>query len=310
MLMSTRNIKIAIVAVFISILSSGVALAQDSNPVFNNFVIPYGPTAPLARGCQIELDVSEANNLYADSGPWGKIIMNFEETRFEVSLRHAISTPLDDVVKLEAGGTVPLHAIWGGFLDGFLDAYHTILGVNKNPVGQQFRVRLETQFGGSAKKLLDHDVYGFGDPLLWLGASRDQLFGKLVVKLPLGNAQDFLGAGFVIVGGTVGWTERTWGVTGVFSVPLSDKSVLEGVTILPSAGVVVWFKPDYDGVPDIMRGLTSKVSATTSPLSTGGVFATIAVSLRFELGGFTFAEDLTRGLPDVVFGGHLELPCP
>jgi hypothetical protein len=307
------------VLVLLAFLSLGCIARADENgnPVFGPLLLPFDPILPLSTPCAIGLRFMIANNLSGDTGDWGLIAINVEEWRLELSLRHSLGVV--DGQALEGGAQFGIKALWGGILDVPLDWFHQLLGVGANPRGQQNQVLIYAQFGNdNPARLLADTAIGLTDPLIYLGgASRVMdvgvLFWKVQAQLPLGDPSRFLGAGVPVVGGSLGFQGWNYGLTVNTSLPLEGvgrSRVFDGVVARPTLGVQIWYEPRWDFLPEFLRGFRAELGFVTSPLEVPSFFGYPVLTIRIGFGGFGFAEDITSGLPDVVFDQRLLFGCP
>jgi hypothetical protein len=308
-----------LVLAWLAFLSFGcIALADENgNPVFGPLLLPFDPIQPLSTSCAIGVRFMIANNLSGDTGDWGLVAINVEEWRLEFSLRHSLGVA--DGQALEGGAQFGIKALWGGILDVPLDWFHRLLGVGTNPPGQQNQVLVYAQFGkDNPARLLTDTAIGLTDPLIWLGgASRvtdvGVLFWKVQAQFPLGDSSRFLGAGVPVVGGSLGFQGWNYGLTVNTSLPLEGIGRLrayDGTFTKPTLGVQIWYEPRWDFLPEFLRGFRAELGFVTSPLEVPPFFGYPMLTVRIGFGGFGFAEDITAGLPDVVFDQRLAVVCP
>lgn len=278
---------------FASLLLLGSALAQEVfAPLPGSFFLPLDhPPGP--EGCVVRWGLALANHLTYASGPWGEVGFDLEELRLELGLGHRRGA-------WEATLGWPLSLYYGGFLDYLLDPLHTALGLPKNEV--QGQVLLFARRGGEERRW-EGATWGVRDPYLrldlYLGEGR--LFGGLA--LPLGSPQRFLGSGGFRVLLGAGWRWEGGEVLGGVFWPLGDQLGLAPFPYGPAASALL--RLEGVGVP----GLGLEVQGFWGPLREAGPFAQ-GFALRFRYGGLSFAEDLSRGLPDVVFAWRSVGSCP
>lgn len=299
----------------IVLLALGVARAgENGNPLIAPYQLPFYPFTPMSGSCNIGARFMIANNLQGETGDWGTISINLEEWRLEFALRQSIGALEDQ--QFEVGAQFSLKALWGGILDVPLDAFHSLLGVGKNPDGQQNQVLLYAQFGSGAPRQITDTTIGLGDPVLWIaGASPSDGFGtwfyKLQFQLPLADASRFLGAGVGVFGGSVSYNAWNWGATANLSIPLEgSRSLFEGTRVRPNLGFLVWYEPRFDFLPGFLQTFRVELSLVTNPFPISSRINTPALGIRIGFGGFGFSEDITPGPPDAIFDQRLEFGCP
>lgn len=299
----------------ISLLALGVARAgENGSPLVAPYQLPFYPFVPMNGSCAIGGRFMIANNLQGETGNWGAIAINLEEWRLEFDLRQSLGALEDQ--NFEAGAQFSIKALWGGILDVPLDAFHRLLGVGRNAPGQENQVFLYAKFGDGAAREITDTTIGLGDPVLWLaGASPSDGFGawfyKLQFQLPLGDSSRFLGAGVFVLGGSVGYNAWNWGATANLSLPLEGaQSVFEGTRLQPNLGVLVWYEPRWEFLPEFLRNFRVEITFVTNPFPISSRINTPALSLRIGFGGFGFTEDITPGPPDVIFDQREEFGCP
>ncbi len=259
----------------------------------------------MTNGCTLAAHAFIANNLTGDKGDWGFILINLEEWRLEMSLRQTFNlagTPT------ELGIMLPVRAFWGGLLDLPLDGYHAILGIPGNPPDERYQVKLIAFVNGQIFSMYDPAI-GFADPMLWASAKIAQNFSATFqLRLPLGDATKLLGAGATIMGGTLSYTEKNWGAQFMLSFPYTNQSAMAGIAVQPSWGLRAWHKPGW--LPAPWSRLSLELNLQSSPLVVPGTWGAWQIGLVVRLDDFGFTEDLTRGLPDVVFDQAFSIGCP
>ncbi|WP_245606122.1 hypothetical protein [Thermus amyloliquefaciens] len=183
-------------------------------------------------------------------------------------------------------------------MDYFLDPLHTVLGLPKNEV--QGQVLLFARRGEEERRW-EGATWGFRDPYLRLDLYLQQgrLFGALA--LPVGASQRFLGSGGFRALLGAGW-RWAGGDAGGVVWPLGEQPGLAPFPYGPAASALLRLEEVW--VP----GLGLEVQGFWGPVREAGPF-TQGFALRFRYGGWAFAEDLTRGLPDVVFSWGTVSPC-
>jgi hypothetical protein len=279
------------------VLACGWAGAQREiwNPISAPYLPPLGEK-PLEHACQLRLGAALANYLTYDSGDWGEIGADLEELRLTPGLYQG--TPWG-----EFGVQVPFMLYYGGVLDSILNPIHQALGQPHSPSPPRTLLYLRDEAGN--QRGIDSPAMGIGDPvLIWGRLASDGVWGRLSLALPLGDPGRFLGSGGFRFALSLGWESEFWGLTGQLVVPFGQQPVFRSFGTRPSVGGRFW-----TGLPWGLPGRL-ELQASTSPMVVGGHFASTTVALRYVWDGFSFSEDLTAGLPDVVFAAERGWPCP
>lgn len=271
----------------------GVGWAQEVfSPLPGNFLVPLSPPEEYL-GCRLHLRLALANHLSYASGSWGELGFDLEEIRAELGIG----------LREEAWGLglfFPLSLYYGGVMDYVLDPLHQVLGLPRNLV--QGQVLLFARKGGEERRW-EGSVWGPRDPYLRLDLNLGQTKAIGAVAFPLGSVERFLGSGGtrILLGG--GWEEKTIRVWGGVLWPLGPQPGLEPFSYGPALmGALRW---EILGVGP----LALEVHGFVGPLREAGPFAQ-GLILKFSYGQLSFAEDGSRGLPDVVFSWRVSAPCP
>ncbi|MDO8784827.1 MAG: DUF3187 family protein, partial [Syntrophales bacterium] len=255
-----------------------------------------------------------------DSNPRESIVLDGETARFTFLARHAFSTRLEGAVK------IPLINHGGGFLDSFIENYHTTFGFPQGGRDQAPRNRLlyRYQRNGSDTLRLDTSGSGIGDVALttafqfYNGGDKKQraLALNFGVKLPTGDTDELRGSGSTDISLWInGGTESTfatgrWGAYGAAGMLY----MTEG-DVLP-AQQKKWVGFGSMGLGWIpVKWIALKVQADAhTPFFSGSDLDEIAANaLQLIIGGtIGFSEETTLDLgvsedlivktsPDVVF---------
>lgn len=279
-----------------SVATAVMVAVEVWNPFAGLFLPPVG-RPPLPEGCRVGVELALASHLSYSSGPWGELGVDAEEAR--VGLRLSQAGPAG-----EFSVYLPLRLFYSGVLDGPLNLYHGVVGEPKvNPPGTP-RTLVFYRLNTGMKRRIDQPVFGVGDPVLgWGLVGPEGSWGRVSLALPVGDPAAFMGAGSARLALAAG-VDRYWGGLAVQAVwPLAPPPALEGLEPRPTLGARVWAQLPF--------GLDGRVEVQvqSSPLGVGDAFAGTTVALKVVLYGFTFAEDATPALPDVVLGKSFEWNC-
>lgn len=273
----------------------GLAQREIWNPISGSYLPPVGER-PLGRSCQIRLGVAIANYLSLSAGDWGEIGIDLEELRLTPGFYQG--TPGG-----EFGVQVPLRLYYGGLLDYILNPIHQALEQPYSPSPPRTLLYLRDAAGN--QRGIDSPAAGVGDPVLsWGSLASDGVWGRLSLALPLGDPNRFLGSGGFRFAMSMGWENDFWGLTGQLVVPLQPQPVFGDFGTRPSVGARVWSRLPWE-LPGRLE-----LQLSTSPMAVGGKFASPTVAIRYIWDGFSFGEDLTPALPDVVFAAEPRWACP
>ncbi len=269
--------------------------------IFDPYMLPYG-TRPIASGCAVDADFRIVNYLSYESGDWGEINTDIE--RWQLTAKFKAATPYGEFSIL-----VPFQILWAGILDTPLNFIHGILGVGQSPVPALSEIRIS--LAGQPSRGIFAPVAGFGDPILSWGANWDYgIWTRASLAIPLADATNFLGGGAWRIGLTVGY-DAAWGGIAIHAIiPLSSAPQLAGLGLRASIGARVWTR-----LPWNLPGKLEMV-LQTSPVAIGGKFANLMWTFHIIIGEFgntqfSFVEDITATLPDVVLGvnSSFVVPC-
>jgi hypothetical protein len=161
---------------------------------------PLGDASLLpARKSDVRLIVDLANNYAKDSNPREDILLDGESTRISLDARYGITRGF------ELGLTVPYIILGGGFLDGFIEGYHSFFGFPQGGRDQAPRNRLlyTYQRDGQQRLQIDSSSAGLGDISLtggwqlYRGENKPQRAVALraSLKLPTGDSDQLHGSG-------------------------------------------------------------------------------------------------------------------
>ncbi|MFH1757829.1 MAG: DUF3187 family protein [Pseudomonadota bacterium] len=174
---------------------------QNQSPLVQIYGLPAigeGSVLPL-RAVDARLNVDLANNCVADTNPREYLVLDGESTRITLDLRYGIARGL------ECGVTIPYIFLSGGFLDSFIEGFHSTFGFQQGRRDQYPRNRLFFfyQRDGQQRLKFDRSSSGLGDMSLTGGWQLYQGKNKAErvvalrasLKLPTGDSDQFHGSG-------------------------------------------------------------------------------------------------------------------
>ncbi|WP_243028022.1 hypothetical protein [Thermus albus] len=281
-------------AVFVSLLLGGMGVGQDvTSPIADTYLLPLGrPASPGLKGCAWHLGVSLANQLSYAHGPWGEMGFDLEEIRVTPGLSW-------NQGPWSLGFYWPFSLYYGGVLDYLLDPLHQALGLPKNEV--QGQVLLFARRGDTERRW-EGPVFGPRDAHIRMDLSLGGGGLYAALALPLGGVAQFMGSGGyrVLTGVAWGWSGGEARLGAVW--PLGPQPGLEPFPYGPAWMGLVRLRP-WEGP------LGLEVLGFLGPLRDAGPYS-LGVALRVSYGNWAFAEDGTRGMPDVVLSWRHGGGCP
>jgi hypothetical protein len=148
---------------------------------------------------EVGMNVALSSNYAVNDTVRERIILDGETTRFTFTARHALSS------RLEVGMKIPYIIQGGGFLDGFIESYHSAFSFPQGGRDQAPRNRLLYRYSknGVDRMRMDASGAGIGDVML---TSAFQLYQKkgdnqlgitlnAGLKLPTGDSDYLRGSG-------------------------------------------------------------------------------------------------------------------
>ncbi len=174
---------------------------HNQSPIIQIFGLPaIGEASILPRGKgDAALTVDLANNYADDSNTRERIILDGESTRFALTGRYGLGRGF------EVGLEIPYVIQSGGFLDSFIENYHSTFGFPNGGREQAPRNRLLYQYQRQGRVLLnvDQSDNGPGDVKILGGYQVYQdeqkpsraLAVRASLKLPSGDSGHLLGSG-------------------------------------------------------------------------------------------------------------------
>lgn len=271
----------------------GSAWAQEVFPPLpGNFLIPLSQPEEYL-GCRLHLGLALANHLSYASGPWGELGFDLEEIRTELG------------IGLREGGWglglfFPFSLYYGGFMDYFLDPLHGTLGLPKNLVQGQVLLFARRE---DKERRWEGPVWGPRDPYLRLDLNWGQIKAIGALAFPLGSVERFMGSGGIRLLLGAGWEGKGVKVLSGVLWPLGPQPGLEPFMYGPALmGLLRW--EAFGG-----GSLALEVHGFMGPFWEAGPFSH-GLILKLSYGELSFAEDGSRGLPDVVFSWRTSASCP
>ena len=174
---------------------------QNQSPLVLIYGLPPIGDASLlpARKADARLIVDLANNYVNDSNPRESILLDGESTRVTLDIRYGA------LRGFEVGVTIPYIILSGGFLDGFIEGYHSTFGLPQGGRDQAPRNRLlyVYQRDGQQRLKIDSSSTGLGDVSLtggwqlFQGENKPQRAVALraSLKFPTGDSDQLHGSG-------------------------------------------------------------------------------------------------------------------
>ncbi|MFN3267606.1 MAG: hypothetical protein ACK41E_12305 [Deinococcales bacterium] len=275
--------------------SSSLAQRQTWAAPWDAYFLPLGYQP--SSGCVVDASFRIANYLSFDEGTWGSINTDLEvwTLRLGIAQRTQIG---------EWSASLPLSLAWGGILDPPLNAFHRLLGVGVSPEPPLSEIRYNLT-GGSARTV-SGTRFGVGDLSLAWAYPLEPFWVRVTLGIPLGDSNRFLGAGGWRVQFSAGLEQARYGGLFALLVPLGRVELFEPFGALPSVQAQAWVQPFY--IP-----VRLELHLNTSPVRVGGQFASTTLALRVvwqtSAGAWTFGEDITPTLPDIVLGWEGRFGC-
>lgn len=174
---------------------------QNQSPLVQIFGLPSIGEASVVPRRQVDarLIVDLANNYVNDSNRRESILLDGESTRIALDLRYGIARGF------ECGVEIPYIILGGGFLDGFIEGYHSTFGFPQGGRDQapQNRLLYVYQRDGRQRLKIDSSSTGLGDIRLnggwqlYQGENKPERAVALrtSLKLPTGDSGELHGSG-------------------------------------------------------------------------------------------------------------------
>ena len=174
---------------------------QNQSPLVLIFGLPSIGEASVVPKRQVDarLIVDLANNYVKDSNPKENIMLDGESTRIALDIRYGIARGFD------CGVEIPYIILGGGFLDSFIEGYHSTFGFPQGGRDQapQNRLLYVYQRDGVQRLKIDSSSAGLGDIRLnggwqlYQGEDKPERAVALrtSLKLPTGDSSELHGSG-------------------------------------------------------------------------------------------------------------------
>jgi hypothetical protein len=197
----------AILAVCVTILCAPLVAASaeivpfesaNQSPLVRIYGLPgTGNAALLPQGqTEVGMNVALSSNYAVNENSRENIILDGETTRFTVAARYGLFP------RLELGIKIPYVSHNGGFLDGFIESYHSAFGFPNGGREQAPQNRLLYRYrrDGVEKIRIDSSGSGIGDVILTtavpLYEEKNQgMTLNAALKLPSGDSDQLRGSG-------------------------------------------------------------------------------------------------------------------
>ena len=174
---------------------------QNQNPLISIFGLPsIGQSTVMGQGkSDLRLTLDQASNYTTDGNMRENIVIDGESTSFMLSGRYGIG------YQVEVGMEIPFLIVGGGFLDGFIENFHSAFGFPNAGRGYAARNRLlyRYQRDGITMINMERSSQGLGDVRLMCGwqfyesapNKAQRMSFRASLKLPTGDTGSFHGSG-------------------------------------------------------------------------------------------------------------------
>jgi len=299
----------------------------NQRPLTQIYGLPAEAAAVVVPSGKLEMrltqDVASEYRVAATANE--QLVLDGESYRWTLAARYGIGE------RFEAGIEIPYVLYGGGFLDGFIEGWHSTFGMPQGGRDTAPRNRLTYFYrkNGVQKLLMDHAGSGVGDITLSGGMQlyetcdangHDAIALRTSIKLPTGNSRYLQGSGSTdfalsLSGSMNSFTE--WGALGVFGsfgglamtrgeVLADQQHNLAGFGTLGIGwGPAEWisFKVQLDGHTPLYRGSSLTELSDPSLMLTSGGSLKLPGGYLLDIG---VSEDIAVATaPDVAF--HLGL---
>jgi hypothetical protein len=288
-------VRVWVVVCLVWFVPSSLAQRQTWSAIWDAYFLPLG--SPPTSTCVIDASFRIANYLSYNEGTWGRINTDLEVWTVRLGIAH--NSPIG-----EWSASVPFSLAWAGILDPPLNAFHRLLGVGVSPEPPLSEIRYELTDG--AAKIVSGTRFGIGDLSLGWAYDFQPLWVRLHLGVPLGDSSRFFGAGGWRLQLSGGLEQDRYGARLAVLVPLGGVALLEPFGALVSLQALAWWQP-------FELPVRLELHLTSSPVQLGGQFAATQLALRViwqtSAGSFTFGEDITPTLPDLVLSWEQRFGC-
>lgn len=275
-------------------------------------------TQVLPRGESVfTFDFSYSNTITIRDSPVENLVLDLESLgsvfRWEIGLGRGLQT----------GVAVPLYALQGGFLDGFISRFHEAFDLPNSVRRREPNGLFRYQYRRNGEVLLDRQEGGaaLGDVVLsvrrsLLASAQGELLARAAVKLPTGSPRRASGSGAADLGFGIVASRKAKRVGGYFNASyhlLGDPSEVPELrprNYLSLSGAADFpFRRTLAAVLQV--DYLSPFLESRIPVLDSGAFQ-LALGLRYHRSErFTFewrfTEDLTKTSPDITFGFRIEM---
>jgi hypothetical protein len=198
----------------------------NQSPLSQIYGVPAESSAVVTPAGRITVSFTQdiASEYTTSRTNYELIVLDGESYRWTLSARYGLGE------RFEAGIEIPYVFYSGGFLDGFIDDWHTTFNLPQGGRDTVSRNRLSYRYSkdGVQRLRLDHTDSGIGDIVLFGGmklydvrdsGSHDSLALRSSIKLPTGDSSSLRGSGSTdfslsLCGSMNNFTE--WGSLGLF----------------------------------------------------------------------------------------------
>lgn len=176
---------------------------SNQSPLIQIYGLPLAEPATLLESGQFSarLSLNVANNLTNPDNGREAVLFDGETYRSDLALRYGVNE------RFEAGFDLPYISHCGGFLDGFIENWHSTFHLPNGDREQYPRDRLTYRYQRNGRTLVDltDSSKGFGDLRLsaaWqlvreAGVKPGAAALRLSLKLPTGDSDKLLGSGSI-----------------------------------------------------------------------------------------------------------------
>jgi hypothetical protein len=298
---------------------------QNQSPLIQIFGLPsIGEASLLGPGkADARFIVDLANNYVEDQNPRESILLDGESTRLSLDARYGIKRDW------EIGVVIPYVIQSGGFLDGFIENYHSAFGFPQGGRNQAPRNRLLYRYvkDGQERLKVSDSSSGLGDISLnggwqiWGGKNQPSAVAlRTSLKLPIGSSSQLHGSGSwdlsLWMAGSHDWKVTyghltLFGAAGLMGMTGGDVLESQQGNWVGFGGLgagwspVRWiaFKVQANGhTPFYQDSALRELNISSIQLTIGG---TLAFSEKISLDLGVTEDVIVKTSPDVVF--HLAL---
>ena len=174
---------------------------QNQSPLISIFGLPsIGQATVMGQGKgDLRLTLDQASNYTTDGNMRESIVLDGESTRFTLSGRYGIGH------QAEVGMEIPFLIVGGGFLDGFIESYHSTFGFPNGgrELAPRNRLLYRYQRDGITIINMERSSQGLGDVQLMCGwqfyesapNKAQRISFRASLKLPTGDTDSLHGSG-------------------------------------------------------------------------------------------------------------------